>query len=90
MRPAGFLPRYLPKGPLVEETYRLFSGWKDEQRRSKSRKRASMMNFSPQSAQSDCSSGRVAHTRRDEVTGAVFLSASDQPYPCLRSSWRQR
>ena len=32
MRPAPvFSQRYLRKGPLVEETYRLFSGWKDDE-----------------------------------------------------------
>ena len=32
MRPAPvFSQRYLRKGPLVEETYRLFSGWKDNE-----------------------------------------------------------
>ena len=31
MRPAPvFSQRYLRKGPLVEETYRLFSGWNDD------------------------------------------------------------
>lgn len=31
MRPAPtFSQRYLRKGPLVEETYRLFSGWRDD------------------------------------------------------------
>jgi hypothetical protein len=31
MRPhPAFSQRYLRKGPLVEETYRLFSGWKDD------------------------------------------------------------
>ena len=32
MRPTPvFSQRYLRKGPLVEETYRLFSGWKDNE-----------------------------------------------------------
>ena len=70
-----FSQRYLRKGPLVEETYRLFSGWKDD----------ASIDREPRQRASAASSRRSLGRRRSASTTSARLrnldatSSADRP-----------